>query len=153
MNFQKEGFILEEENILFQVQSFESNLLAWHVDRSKILIISSSPVLSPYVEINPVAILLSSHEKSSIDQCYRERRDHLGRKVSSFQSFFVQFLHMTQHYTPADSKGALINLKNMSSHHIAGWSPTKALFSKPNDDDNEIFWSALNFSSLTPAVL
>ena len=60
---------------------------------------------------------------------------------------------MTQQYTPPDSKGALINLKNMSPHHIAGWSPTKALFSKPNDNDNEIFWSALNFSSLTPADL
>ena len=76
------------KKILFQVQPFESNLLAWHVDCSKVLVISSSPVLRPYVEINPVAILLSNQEKLSIDQYYRERRDHPGRKVSSFQSFF-----------------------------------------------------------------
>lgn len=112
---------MRKKKILFHVQSFESNLLAWHVDCSKVLVISSSPpVLRPYVEINPVAILLSNHEKLSIDQYYRERHDHLGRKVSLFQSFFVQFLVMTQQYTPPDSKGALINLKNMSPHHIEG---------------------------------
>ena len=60
-------------------------------------------------------------------------------KSACFKGFFLQFLLMTQQYTPPDSKGALINLKKMSSHHIAGLSPTKALFSKPNDDDNEIF--------------
>ena len=37
-----------------------------------------------------------------------------------FRVLFVQFLLLTQQYTPTDSKGALINLKNMSSHHIAG---------------------------------
>ena len=41
-------------------------------------------------------------------------------KSARFRVFFVQFLLMTQQYTPADSKRALINLKNMSSHHIAG---------------------------------
>ena len=84
-------------------------------------------------------LLQSCSQTTRNYQYYRERRDHPGRKVSSFQSFFVQFLLMTQQYTPPDSKGALINLKKMSSHHIAGLSPTKALFSKPNDDDNEIF--------------
>ena len=37
-----------------------------------------------------------------------------------FRVLFVQFLLLTQQYTPTDSKGALINLKKTSPHHIAG---------------------------------
>ena len=67
---------------------------------------------------------------------YCERRDHRERRVSSFQSFFVQFLPITQQHSPTDSKRALINLKNMTHNCIAGSSPKKALFSKLNDDDS-----------------
>ena len=38
--------------------------------------------------------------------------------------FFVQFLPITQQHSPTDSKRALINLKNMTHHYIAGSSPT-----------------------------
>ena len=38
-----------------------------------------------------------------------------------FRVLFVQFLLLTQQYTPTDSKGALIqDLKKTSPHHIAG---------------------------------
>ena len=37
-----------------------------------------------------------------------------------FRDLYVQFLLLTQQYTPTDSRGALINLKKTSPHHIAG---------------------------------
>ena len=67
MNFQKVGYILEEEKNPFPSPKFRKqspSLARWLFESPGNC--SSSPVLRPYVEINIVAILLSNHQKLSV---------------------------------------------------------------------------------------